>query len=138
MISPRGDWTVYTIGAVDAQLRALPKTPCPPIIDVGQLDTIDTAGAYLLDRTAHQTSENPEGLMLIGEHVTAERLLHQVREARDDMLPPAKRPYGFLDWLSRVGEGAYVGLQEGVRTLSFVGETVAVCARLILRPAKFM
>ncbi len=137
VISPQGDWTVYTIGAVDAELRALAKTPCPPIIDLGQLDAIDTAGAYLLDRTAHQTSENPEGLMILGKHETAERLLDQVRAARETTPPPALRRSGFYDWLSRIGEGAVVGLREGVQTLSFVGQTISVCAGLVLRPAKF-
>jgi len=137
MISPRGNWTVYTIGAVDEQLRALPRTHCPPIIDVGQLEEIDTAGAYLLDRTAHQTSESPEDLKLIGRHETAERLLYQVREARQDAPPSQERHYGFVDWLARVGEGAVEGLREGVRTLSFVGQTISVCAGLIVRPSKF-
>ena len=137
MISPRGNWTVYTIGSVDAQLRALPKTHCPPIIDVGQLEEIDTAGAYLLDRTAHQTSEMPDDLKLIGRHETAERLLHQVREARQDCPEMPQPHYGFVDWLGRIGEGAVEGVKEGVRTLSFVGHTLSVCAGLIVRPAKF-
>lgn len=137
VLSPQGDWTVYTIGAIDAQLRALPKSDCPPIIDMGQLDTIDTAGAYLLDRTAHQASEIPEKLMLLGGHATGERLLRQVSEAREDAPPPPAREYGVYDWLSRIGEGAVLGLREGLRTLSFVGETIAVCAGLVLRPAKF-
>ena len=137
MISPRGDWTVYTIGSVDEQLRALPKTHCPPIIDLGQLETIDTAGAYLLDRTAHQTSEMPEALKIIGSHETAERLLDQVRQARQKAPPMPSREYGFVDWLGRIGGGTVEGLREGVRTLSFVGQTVSVCAGLIVRPSKF-
>lgn len=137
MISPTGDWTVYTIGAIEAQLRALPKTQCPPIIDLGQLDKIDTAGAYLLDRTACMTSETPEGLELIGSHQTAERLLHQVREARDDVPAAPVRHFGVLDWLARIGRSTVEGLQEGMRTLSFVGQMVAVCAGLIIRPSKF-
>ncbi|MEO9968262.1 MAG: MlaE family lipid ABC transporter permease subunit [Hyphomonadaceae bacterium] len=138
VISPQGDWTVYTVGAVDAELRALPKTECPPIIDLGQLDRIDTAGAYLLDRTAHQTSEKPEELMLIGEHEMGERLLRQVSEARreEPRVAPIQH-FGVLDWLSRIGEGTVVGIREGLRTLSFVGETIAVCIGLVLRPAKF-
>lgn len=137
MISPRGDWTVYTIGAVDEQLRALPKTHCPPVIDLGQLEEIDTAGAYLLDRTAHQTSETPEDLKLVGRHETAERLLYQVREARQDMPPMPERHYGFVDWLARVGRGTVEGIKEGMRTLSFVGQTISVCAGIIVRPSKF-
>ena len=138
VISPQGDWTVYTVGAVDAELRALPKTECPPIIDLGQLDRIDTAGAYLLDRTAHQTSEKPEELMLIGEHEMGARLLRQVSEARrEEPRTPPSQHFGVLDWLSRIGEGTVVGIREGLRTLSFVGETIAVCIGLVLRPAKF-
>jgi phospholipid/cholesterol/gamma-HCH transport system permease protein len=137
MISPRGNWTVYTIGAVDEQLRALPKTQCPPVIDLGQLEEIDTAGAYLLDRTAHQTSETPEDLKFVGRHETAERLLYQVREARQDVPPMPGRENGFVDWLARVGRGTVEGLREGVRTLSFVGQTISVCAGIIVRPSKF-
>jgi len=36
-----------------------------------------------------------------------------------------------------VGKGTYEGLSEGIETLAFVGETMLVCARIIVQPRRF-
>lgn len=136
VIAPTGDWTVHTIGALDARLRALEPQSEPPVIDVGGLGRIDTAGAFVLDRTARQDCSDHAAVTVRGEHETALRLLNRVRDVREDCPVPVYRPSGFRDWLARIGEGTVHGLDEGVKTLSFVGETLSVCLRLMWQPAR--
>lgn len=136
IIAPKGDWTVHTVGALDTKLRAVPDLDHPPIIDLEALGEIDTAGAFLLDRTAQRGCADHEAVTLRGQHETAERLLARVREARDSCPVEQPKAFGFQSWLARIGEGTVHGLAEGTKTLSFVGETLLVCLRLMLQPAK--
>ena len=136
VIAPRGDWTVHTVGTVDAQLRAVPEQFDRPVIDLSGLKSIDTAGAFVLDRTARQGCADHEEPEIRGDHDTARQLLGQVRDARDECPVELPNSFGLRGWLARVGEGTVHGLAEGVRTLSFVGETLLVCARLMLQPHK--
>lgn len=136
VIAPKGDWTVHTVGALDAKLRGVPELDRAPVIDVSDLGAIDTAGAFILDRTAQMGCADHEPVTLRGTHATAERLLEQVRVARDDCPVDLPSHFGFQDWLARVGQNAVEGVAEGLKTLSFVGETLLVCLRLMLRPAR--
>ncbi|MEM7661087.1 MAG: ABC transporter permease [Pseudomonadota bacterium] len=136
VIAPEGDWTVHTVGAVDAELRAIPDMDTPPVIDLSSLRSIDTAGAFVLDRLARRGCADRENVYMRGDHDTARRLLAQVREARDECPVELPKPFGFQNWLARIGEGAVHGLEEGARTLSFVGETLLAIARIALQPQR--
>lgn len=137
VIGPVGDWTVRNIGAINAQLRALEPMSEPVMIDLGTLGEIDTAGAYILDRTLRNSGSFDQLADVRGEHAVAIRLLSQVRETCDVVSPDVQKRSPIGDWLSRVGQGTVEGLAEGVRTLSFVGEVMTVCLKLIVRPKRF-
>jgi len=77
MLVVSGDWIVSEIGKLDAALRALAGKHNPTILDVSELGKIDTAGAYVLERTFH----GAEDYIVQGEHDTAEELLGRIREA---------------------------------------------------------
>ncbi|MEM9667627.1 MAG: MlaE family lipid ABC transporter permease subunit [Pseudomonadota bacterium] len=136
IIVPRGDWTVHTIDAVDQRLRELPDPLHPPVIDLSNIRNIDTAGAFLLDRSARQGCVDHERINIRGDHETARRLLDRVREARDECPVELPKPYGFNNWLARIGEDAVNGFIEGSKTLSFVGETLLACLRIALQPQR--
>lgn len=137
VIAPEGDWTVRTIGAVDKRLRALEPFDALAVLDLSNLKDIDTAGAYVLDRTLRNSGATGDFKSYRGEHETAFRLLNQVRQTCDVMDPERRHRAPVQDWLSRIGKGAYHGLSEGVATLAFVGETILVCLRLVVQPKRF-
>ncbi len=130
-----GDWTVFTVNAVDRGLRdAHLKTPISAI-DVSALGRIDTAGAYLMDRSLR--GDDPEATpeqSLIGAHASVASLLRTARDAvvhdeGDEIHPP-----GWIMMLDRLGHGAESFLDEFLGLLSFVGEAFATIFRLMLRP----
>ena len=137
VIAPRGDWTVHTIGRIEAKLRALEPMQSEAVLDLTELDNLDTAGAYILDRTLRNSGNIDLGMAVRGEHAMAMSLLEQVRRTCEVMRPGRVDRAPVQDWLSRIGTSAYVGLIEGVKTLAFVGETVSVCARIVLQPKRF-
>jgi len=137
VIAPRGDWTVHTIGDMDKKLRAMEPLEKQARLDLSALGEIDTAGAYVLDRTLRNSGTHTLNDAVSGKHENAFRLLEQVRETCEFSPPKDAKPAPFQAWLARVGKGAYVGLSEGVETLAFVGETMLVCARIIVQPRRF-
>ncbi|KCZ52738.1 ABC transporter permease [Hyphomonas pacifica] len=128
-----GDWTVRTVQAVDSDLRALTHTG-RVVIDVSDLGQLDTAGAFVLDRTARQLSDDePE---IRGEHPIADNLISQVHAVTDVEEPKRKRDGGLIDMLERTGRGFHHMLQEAMATLAFLGETLVTTSRLLLTPWK--
>ena len=143
ILSVAGDWTVQTISAVDDALRALSVRPDRSFaLDVSALGRLDTAGAFVIERTLRENCA-PEAAaadmkvpQIIGSHSAAETLLSQIRAASapcDVAQPPSG---GLLQLFERTGRGAVHAWDESVDTLSFLGETIVTCLKLLLRPAR--
>ena len=137
VLAVSGDWVVSEIGALDEKLRALPAGKSHITLDVANLGELDTAGAYLIDRTlrTHDIDDTKE-LDLRGDHETAESLILRVRGARLTEEKPPQAPFGFKQFLERVGLASRDIVNEGWNTLSFFGETLVTCGRLILNPVR--
>lgn len=127
-----GDWTVATLHTLDDGLRALRAAP-PLSLDASALGRLDTAGAFLLDRTLRAAGTWPP--RIIGEHATVASLLEQVHvpDLRETPAAPAETS-GIVGALAMVGRGAVDISRETFATLAFLGETVATLGRLCLRP----
>lgn len=135
-----GDWTVWTVGGLDAELRSRGgEAFIGAQVDVSQLGELDIAGAYLIDRTVRGGSpcghtDAPQ--TLLGAHPTAERLLRATRAAARPCPVDPKREPGLLLLLERAGRGVLEAQRELMRILSFVGETLATIAGLLVQPQK--
>lgn len=129
-----GDWTVDTIAALEADLRALQEHLHPgAVLDVSGLGRIDVAGAYIIGRTLK--SVNPQGKILVrGQHATARRLIDTAGKATRDPAPPPERGRGFSGFAETVGRAvAAIGV-EIIETVSFFGQTLVVLGRQVAQP----
>lgn len=132
-----GDWTVATVGALDEGLRDLPDHEIAPALDVTGLERLDTAGAFVIDRTLRQGCKvSDPALDLLGDHATAGRLIQQVRASSAACDPEPSPSTGILGLLDRTGRGTMVLIDDTFETLAFLGETLATCVRVLLQPAK--
>ena len=134
--SVQGDWTVETVGRLDNELRAISGHSVPPCLDVSELGALDTAGAFIIDRTVRQGCTDHTEFTIDGEHPNVRRLMRQIWAARSECPPEKVQGRALSRLFERIGRGAFFGLQEGLSTLSFVGQTLAVCLKLALLPAK--
>lgn len=136
----RGAWVVSSLAAVDAKLRDLAKnygdTPLAEL-NLAELEGMDTAGAYLIDRALRSFAPtNPE---LTGARPEAIALLEQARmlATQEEHAPPVyEEGHGFVDLLERTGRTAEHMWQEALETLSFLGATLVAISSAIFRPAK--
>ncbi len=135
ILSLAGDWTIWTIGRIDARLRAA-KVDYSARVDVSALDRMDTSGALVIDRTLGGPEGHNEPIELVGDHAYARELLDKVRDASPDRLPEPAHAPGFIALLDRAGRGAVDAWKELLGILSFIGETMATVARLIRRPKR--
>lgn len=135
VFSVSGDWTVWTVAAIQEKLGAT-KISYDAILDVSKLEKIDTSGAYLIDRALGALEGVDDKIPIRGEHPTIERLLGKVRKASPAAPPDPIRPPGFIALLNRAGYGAVQSWSEFMGLLSFIGETAATVGRLIVNPRR--
>ncbi len=135
VLSVAGDWTIWTVAQVEEKLRNA-KVAYDAILDVSQLEKIDTSGAYLIDRALGALEGIDDKIPIRGEHPTIERLLGKVRKASPAAPPDPIRPPGFIALLDRAGHGAVDAWRELLGLLSFIGETMATLGRLAANPQR--
>jgi len=130
VVSVSGDWTIWTIGALDARLRRVdPGTS--PVLDLSGLGRIDTSGAYILNRTLSASGAPFE---VRGAHGAAHSLLSRMRAQVRPRAREARPQAGLIALLDRAGHGALDAWRELLGILSFIGEAAATLVRLAVRP----
>ena len=136
----RGDWTISTIGPMDQALHeATAKWGDAGLAAVSAKDLsgLDTAGAYIIDRTMRALSgKTPK---LVGAEPEVKTLLAQARDLatrHEDEPHVAVQGHGFVDLLERTGRGAVHLFEELLETLSFLGATMVSVFRVLVNPAR--
>ncbi len=132
-----GRWTADRAAAVERAAAGIAACDAPALVlDLSGLSRLDTLGAWVLDRTRHE-------LAAAGRHVevagaTPEHLILLREAAYRDFAAPASRRgsalHAFLEDIGRTVVGAGRDLVGG---MAFLGEVVAACGRVALRPSTF-
>jgi phospholipid/cholesterol/gamma-HCH transport system permease protein len=129
----RGSWTVDRIGHVERSLSGLTwPANVEVVVDASGVDTMDTAGAWLLHRTARalERSGRTVTLRLRPEHQALLGIVISSGGVR--ALPPA-RPRGVVETL---GRKAWSSAGELGRLVGFVGETAVTARRALTGPLR--
>ena len=136
----RGAWVVTALVALDDKLRKLGETHGAETLaelDLTELNGMDTAGAYLVDRALRSfAASDPQ---IVGAPPEALDLLQQARTlaTQEENAPPVREPgHGFVDLLERTGRNAANMWKEALETLSFLGGTLVAISSAIWRPTK--
>ncbi|MGE0681266.1 MAG: MlaE family lipid ABC transporter permease subunit [Candidatus Binatia bacterium] len=130
-----GAWTLRYAAHIEQQLAKLswPKGE-QSVWDVSAIQALDTAGAWLLQRTLEQLRQDGWHVELQGLQPKHAELLRMIAEdgAREKSLaaPPT------LGWLAQLGRLACDGWRQSVHFLSFVGENSLVFLRVALHPTR--
>ena len=136
----RGAWLVTSIAEIDAPLRELAHDHAEIALaelDLSELDAVDTAGAFLIDRVLRGFAQGYP--RRIGATPEAEALLDQARllSTREETAPPVHEDgHGFVDLLERTGRTAAHMWAEALETLSFLGATIFAISTVVWQPAK--
>ena len=133
-----GDWTVWTVGPLDARLRELTgKLGDDVRIDVSKLGRMDIAGAWMVERTIGIDPATGDAIVnLQGEHPHAQRLFDTTCQAPTKVPEHAYHPHAVIAVLDRVGRSVENIGEELSHTLGFVGLTIVTFVRQIMHPAR--
>lgn len=106
-------------------------------IDLGELDTLDTGGAWLIADLVARLEASGVAVEYTNASAAQLQLIHVVAAARPAEKGIEDPSHGVLPWLSRIGEKT-VGIGKSMLSLmSFMGETLTVLIRTLFRPARW-
>ena len=137
LVSAAGRWDVMSIGALDSRLRGLKSSAGKPVrIDLAEVDTLDTAGAWVLYRTVKELRAAGLDLAIANARSDHQGLIEQMA-ANDrpcEIEPPRVNP--FLGVVARIGATAVDVCEETVELVGFCGAIFAAPGRCAARPAR--
>jgi phospholipid/cholesterol/gamma-HCH transport system permease protein len=126
-----GCWTALAMGNLPRQLAALHAGPDGTIVlDGAQLDTIDSAGVWLLQRRLDTLGAQ---VRLQAWPERCQKLMAAVG-ALEIGTPPATPRHNALE---RIGSSAATAAQEGFALFSFIGDISLTIAHLCLHPGRW-
>ena len=130
VVALRGPLRVYSIGDLDQRLEAV--TEKIGTVDLSQVTSIDTVGAWIAYRVARDWNAE-----ITGASEDAERLIAAVSQARGDDEVEEESPGAAtlaMAWLGSLILRAWVG---GVRILGFFGTVLVSLGSLVRHPGRF-
>lgn len=130
-----GAWTLRYAAHIERQLTTLAWPKRESLVwDVSAIQALDTAGAWLLQRTVAQLQQGGRRVELRGLQPKHAELLRLIAEdgAREKSVAAPPTP----GWLAQLGRLVWDGWMQSVRFLSFVGENTLVFLRVALHPTR--
>jgi phospholipid/cholesterol/gamma-HCH transport system permease protein len=134
-----GSWTVDASAALERSGSALvlaAEAAAAAIFDLGAVERLDTAGAWLIDRSRRDLQT--KGIATEIERLRPEFtiLLDEVQR-REVTVPDSKHGFSLIDLLADVGYGVVQFGRDMVAGVAFFGELVASLGKTILHPGRF-
>ncbi len=130
-----GRWTTMRIALVDPLLRALElPQDGQAVIDCTEVEALDTAGAWLIDRTERALSQRGVSVALENIEHNQNQLLMTVRANDAECPEPPAPTNAFIALVERVGMATVQAAIEARDLLNFLGHAVIVLGRSIRHP----
>jgi len=135
-----GGWTVAELAQLDdagrAMLEALPGEAGRARIELGALEALDTAGAWLVCRIQAGLADRGWQVELAGADPVQAALLAEIGRLKPRPALPPPRINPLVRLLARLGASTLSAGGETRRLLSFYGETIVTLGRLALHPRR--
>ena len=133
-----GRWTIGASGALEDAAYAIETQAArfaSAVIDLKDVQAIDTAGAWLIDRARVRLAKAGVNVDVRWAEARQATLLKEAHfRDFEEGLPPEK-PEGFVDLLADLGRTMTNASKDFVSGVAFLGEVMASFARVIRRPA---
>lgn len=136
---PSGDWSVASILRIDEELRRFSDMPAGQsraVFDMSGLVRLDTAGAWLIDRTAAALRAQGVEVRFEGLEEGQRIILDKVSEGGRKLAPPAREPF-HIEVLGRIGAAVVAAGHDAVAFVDFLGAVLATIWRGIRSPRRF-
>ncbi len=137
VIGIQGIWSIRTVGKVSQDLRKLAtKGETSAAFDLSNLELLDTAGAWVIVRTAAELRAAGLEVAYEGASKTTTTLLRTVSENHVECPPEPYAGNALVQILEHLGQETYAFCKAGRDLLNFLGYTVIVLVRSIFQPRR--
>ena len=130
-----GDWTVFTVGAMERPIRALVAQATVSLLDITGVTRLDTAGALVLQRVAFFCRKDDWRTAFRVHDPHHGHLLDQVAASARVDHEPVKGPGPGLRFLNDLGGAIAAEFRNAQALLSFLGQYLVTFARTLIKPA---
>jgi phospholipid/cholesterol/gamma-HCH transport system permease protein len=134
-----GEWTVDAGAQLEQRadaLVALAAGARAATIDLARVDRMDTAGAWVIDRSRHSLASRGAEATIVGARPEHAILLREAH-FRPMEAPPSHEPPTLSSLVADVGESVYTAGADLVAGLGFLGRMVSVGATVAVRPPRW-
>jgi phospholipid/cholesterol/gamma-HCH transport system permease protein len=104
------------------------------VIDLTQVDALDTAGAWLIVNLSGRLEAEGVQVSVEGASEPQTALLKMVRDNLPDEMVHVLPPSGFLAWLNHLGQRTAHTFGTIIELVSFLGQVIASIAGVLVRP----
>ncbi|QEX21368.1 sulfate transporter [Hypericibacter adhaerens] len=130
-----GRLVTATLVPLVAEFEALPARG-RAVLDLSQLEALDTAGAWLIARTVARFQAAGATLEVTGAKPALAKLMARVGKAgRPAELPPRER-FGLLAFVARIGGATIAVFQQAVDMIAFFGAIMTAIVRVVTHPGR--
>jgi phospholipid/cholesterol/gamma-HCH transport system permease protein len=134
-----GGWTIDAGAQLERRASALVAAAAGArvaTIDLSRIERMDTAGAWVIDRSRESLAGRGVAAQFVGVHPEHAILLQEAR-FRPVEIPLPHRSHSLTSLLADIGESVYVAGADVVGGLSFLGRLVSVGAIVLTRPTRW-
>ncbi len=136
-LKAKGNWSLDHIMPLDDRLRSLGKKPprtSRVVLDLAEVSRLDTAGAWLLFRTANDLSRQKIEVSYENVDERARAIYDQVSGGDLPDFTQKRQPPVYIQIAARMGDALIGAGQELVGGLAFFGEVLITLGRAIRSP----
>ncbi len=130
-----GDIVMSALDTVERAVARLPRTR-PLIIDLAEVESLDTGGAWLVTRLAERLEDEGVPVSVRGASETQTALIETVRRSLDAGAEAPEPARGPLAWLERLGAVTAESARTLLEILAFFGLVLARLGRTAVRPGR--
>lgn len=128
VITLAGVWTTRSIRRVDTPMREFEtsKDFQQAVIDLTNIEMLDTAGAWLIERLRHALEKRGVTVSLKGQLQSWQALFEAVGQAaaRSDEIQPVKQPFFFIRFLDTLGRAICSVGDDFIMGMHILGATI--------------
>jgi phospholipid/cholesterol/gamma-HCH transport system permease protein len=134
-----GRWTIGASMDLETAVRAVVAEAAgsrQATLDFGSVEVLDTAGAWLVDKTRRDLTDDGVEVRLQDVRPEHAILLEEAHYRRFEPKSSGRRPY-LLDLLADIGESVVNFGKDFLKGVSFLGEVVASLLANVVAPLRF-
>jgi phospholipid/cholesterol/gamma-HCH transport system permease protein len=132
-----GQWTIEAGGRLEAAARSVDalRETGETVLDLSELDGLDTAGAWIISRESGRLEGSGRGGRIVGARPAHATLLREAAFSPIEQAPTPAR--GAVSFVADMGESVYLAGRDLIGGLDFLGRIVVVALRGVARPRRW-